>query len=143
MHLIGTTVWSFGLVMLVITSAVAKSTVPDDGTFRLVGGTKPSEGRVEVFYKDGWGTVCDDFWGMNEADMVCRSVGYSAATHAYQGPSKAFSGKPKHNFGAGSGNILLDDMNCYDNAMSLSDCTYRDWGFNECVHEEDAGVSCV
>ena len=45
-------------------------------------------------------------------------------------------------FGAGTGLILLDDLNCAADARSLVDCTHRAWGSNNCGHNEDVGVSC-
>ena len=48
-----------------------------DGGIRLVGGTRPNEGRVEICLNNRWGTVCDDAWGTVDANVACRQLGYS------------------------------------------------------------------
>ena len=50
--------------------------VPDEVQLRLAGGSHPLEGRVEIFYDDRWGTICDDLFDELDAMVICRSLGY-------------------------------------------------------------------
>ncbi len=44
---------------------------------RLVEGTYPSTGRLEIYCNGQWGTVCIDGFGDEEAATVCQQLGYS------------------------------------------------------------------
>ncbi|NWU52146.1 MARCO protein, partial [Dromas ardeola] len=87
-------------------------------------------GRVEIFHQESWGTICDDGWSTQDANVVCRMLGYSHAL-------SAFTATP------GSGQIWLDDVNCSGSEYSIFDCPKPNWGVHNCSHSEDAGVECT
>ena len=45
-------------------------------------------------------------------------------------------------FGEGSGLIWLDDVECDGSESTLSSCSARIFGFENCSHDEDASVIC-
>ncbi|XP_042359266.1 deleted in malignant brain tumors 1 protein-like [Plectropomus leopardus] len=100
---------------------------------RLVGGSGQCSGRVEILHKGLWGTVCDDEWGMSNADVVCRQLGCG---HAVSAPTSA-------HFGRGTGPIWLDNVECRGEEPALTHCTHPGFGENNCGHGEDAGVICL
>uniref|UniRef100_A0A8C0GTR9 Lysyl oxidase homolog n=1 Tax=Chelonoidis abingdonii TaxID=106734 RepID=A0A8C0GTR9_CHEAB len=101
--------------------------------FRLAGyPRKHNEGRIEVFYNEEWGTICDDDFTLANAHVLCRHLGFVAAT------GWAHSAK----YGKGIGRVWLDNVNCGGSEKSIADCKSRGWGNSDCSHEEDAGVIC-
>ena len=51
--------------------------VCNDGDLRLVNGSVPTEGRVEICRNNSYGTICDDQWDVLDARVACRQLGYS------------------------------------------------------------------
>jgi len=45
-------------------------------------------------------------------------------------------------FGAGSGPIYLDDVQCTSSSNQLLECPSRPILFHNCIHSADAGVGC-
>uniref|UniRef100_A0A8B9HR70 Lysyl oxidase homolog n=1 Tax=Astyanax mexicanus TaxID=7994 RepID=A0A8B9HR70_ASTMX len=114
-------------------SPTPTSQSPERLKFRLAGHPrKHNEGRIEVFYKGEWGTICDDDFSLANANVLCRQLGFVSAT------GWAHSAK----YGKGSGKIWLDNIQCSGSERSISVCKSRGWGNSDCTHDEDAGVIC-
>ncbi|XP_029469396.1 scavenger receptor cysteine-rich domain-containing group B protein [Rhinatrema bivittatum] len=113
-------------------TTTASTTLPKDGSLRLVNGNHRCEGRVELFFLLQWGTVCDDAWDLRDARVVCRQVGCGAALEALS----------EARYGPGTGCIFLDNLKCRGNESSLLQCSHIRWGAHNCDHSEDAGVLC-
>ena len=102
----------------------------DSRQLRLVGGGGPCAGRVEIFNKGSWGTICDAGWDLDDARVVCRQLGCGDTLNATRSA----------HFGAGSGPIWLDDLKCTGNESHGWRCPSRGWGRHDCRLKEDAGV---
>ena len=49
------------------------------GDLRLAGGLS-NAGRLEIYVREEWGTVCSDDFDLTDAMVACRQLGFSAAT---------------------------------------------------------------
>ena len=49
-----------------------------NGEVRLVGGSGPHEGTVEVCVNEAWGAICSNSWSSFDAKVVCRQLGYTS-----------------------------------------------------------------
>ena len=101
---------------------------------RLSNDTRPNAGRVEIKIGEQWGTVCDDSWDLQDADVICRSLGY-------QGAERALT-KGQVTPGNESYPIFFDDVQCDGDEIGIEFCNHNGVGNNNCYHFEDAGVEC-
>ena len=91
---------------------------------------------MEVYHENRWGTVCDDWWDLLDAQVVCRQLGLG----------RAISYKDRAFYGSGTGRIWLDNVECTGHESFLDKCERRygrRWGTLNCGHSEDAGVQCT
>ncbi|XP_060905626.1 deleted in malignant brain tumors 1 protein-like [Labrus mixtus] len=120
---------------LTLVALLWTSSLPATGSqLRLAGyGSNQCSGRVEIFSGSTWGTVCDDNWDLEDAEVVCRQLNCGTALSA---PGSA-------RFGEGTDPILLNNVACSGSEWSLSDCQHSGYQNHDCEHDEDAGVICL
>ena len=88
---------------------------------------------MEVYHNGKWGTVCDDGWDLNDAQIVCSELNLG---HACAIRRNAF-------YGRGRGKkIWLDNLNCTGTEWTIGNCSHGGWNVHDCHHNDDAGVKC-
>ncbi|XP_008114051.2 T-cell differentiation antigen CD6 isoform X2 [Anolis carolinensis] len=101
----------------------------DHQAWRLSGGLDACAGRVEVYYRDIWNTVCDSSWYQDEANVLCRSLGCSDKASVTRVPfDHTLPGKMYYE--------------CSGDEESLASC---EWRYNKttlCDQFRAAGVIC-
>lgn len=106
-----------------------------DVEVRLVDGKTHNEGRIEIKgYEHDWGGVCDDGFGIQEANVFCRQAGFKLGAREAVLLSR---------FGNGNGQINLDEVDCNGNEESVLECKFNPWTENDCSLKEFAGVVCI
>ena len=86
-----------------------------------------TKGRLEVFMRGVWGTVCDDYFGNRDAEVVCRSLGLGGGV---VGDTTGPTSMP----------ILMDNVQCVGNEHSIFDC--QSHSTHNCNHHEDVYITC-
>ncbi|XP_048587258.1 uncharacterized protein LOC5508390 isoform X2 [Nematostella vectensis] len=108
-----------------------------DVTVYLVNASTPAKNGQEgliIINKDGRnGTVCDDHWGIDEATVICRMLGFKRAINA---TVEAFFGS------ASEIGYLLDHVKCRGDEISIAQCAHDVWANSDCYPGEEAGVMC-
>ena len=82
-----------------------------------------------------WGGVCDDGFGMQEANVFCKAAGFRLGAKEAVLLSR---------FGPTSdGKINLDQVECEGHEEDLMDCKFNPWLEHDCSVKEFAGVFCI
>ena len=107
-----------------------------NGQLRLVNGTTKLDGRLEICYNETWGTICDNFWSVEDANVACKQLGFQ--------PNGAIA-VTNAGFGMGTGPIWLDDLICFGMEAELINCIHGGVGAVDFCngHADDAGLICL
>ena len=87
---------------------------------------------MEFFSKSSWGTACGESWTLNDAHVVCKSLGFVGAL-------KAFT---EEDFGRGVGNIYIEDARCTGRENNILDCPNGNFETTDYCFYDGAGVLC-
>ena len=86
---------------------------------------------MEISVGGLWGSVCEDSWDLQDAQVVCRQLGFDGGLAA---PKQAA-------FGRGTAALWMSNVQCGGHESSLSDC----WKSRQlyCGESDDASVVCT
>ena len=103
---------------------------------RLVDGSKPSQGRLQIFYRNKWQSVCTNSKNWTEIDTTtaCRQLGFNKG-YWYQWYSR---NNESHQF-------MLEAPGCLGNEPAISEClnwSKRSVGSGICDYHMDIGIRC-
>ncbi|KAL3880235.1 hypothetical protein ACJMK2_032484, partial [Sinanodonta woodiana] len=103
------------------------------GNITLAGGESKYEGRVEILHNGEWGTICGYGFDYSDADVICFMLGYESSSIQYN---------TNAGYGAGTGRIWLEYLQCRGYESSVEECPSLTWGSHSCSHNQDVGVNC-
>jgi len=93
----------------------------------IMGGKNINEGNVIVDNKP----VCDDNWGLEDAAVLCRQLGFPGVERATS----------ESEFGTVSSDYSMDNVRCKGDEKSIRDCYHKTQ--DACYGNEGAGVVCA
>ena len=83
-------------------------------------GTSSSEGYIEAYNSTSgmWGILCDQSFGIIDAHVVCKMLGFTTAVEALSNSAADdLYGNPPS-----SSNFVLDNLDCSGTEKSIFDC---------------------
>ena len=100
---------------------------------RLSGAKAKYGGRVEVFYRRRWGKICRTKWDINDAEVVCKQIGFRGALAEFMtGMNTTDEDIP----------VVMSDIACTGQESVLAQCNRLD-GEHKCPEDIGAQALCV
>ena len=93
-----------------------------------------------------WGSVCDDYFGEEEATVACAQIAEGLGLKG--GQLKEWGGAPNsycqwEGIASNYQDIFLDNLDCQGYEQTLGECFHNGWGIHDCSHQEDQWISCT
>jgi len=77
-----------------------------------------------------WGSVCNEYFTIESANVVCKQLGYDKAIDYTSGGY----------FGKSTGPIHMNNVSCTGEESVITDCEYVT--NHSCDHSQDVGIYC-
>ena len=77
-----------------------------------------------------WGSVCNEHFTIEAANVVCRQLGFD----------QALDYTPGGYFGQSTGPIHMSNVTCIGNELTIADCIFSTT--HSCDHTQDVGIFC-
>ncbi|XP_055710937.1 protein bark beetle [Phlebotomus papatasi] len=110
---------------------------PEDLGARLVDGPTPLEGRLQIFHKGKWRSVCTNSrnWTIPNYEVVCRQMGFKGGRF-WNWMDRIQNYQPR---------LLLEEPECQGSEDSLFKCSWdrRQLGSGVCDYHSDIGIQCL
>uniref|UniRef100_A0A4W3GRK3 SRCR domain-containing protein n=1 Tax=Callorhinchus milii TaxID=7868 RepID=A0A4W3GRK3_CALMI len=101
-------------------------------SMKLIGGNNSCSGRVQLQRGDKSGTICDYYWHLRDADVLCGQLDCGFALSTGSGAQ----------FRKETGLIWKTNFNCLGNESLVWDCPVSFWEMFSCTHDHDVSVVC-
>nr|AFM78689.1 hypothetical proteins [Haliotis diversicolor]AFM78690.1 hypothetical protein [Haliotis diversicolor] len=122
------------LLLLVFVLAQVEDAL-QDGKVSLILGPDPHTGLVQITHGGRTGLVCDDGFDVHAAEIACRQAGYPTTNPKVVVAGKFHALPPSMTY-------ILDDIKCFGNEATLSDCQHSPWFVEDCGSGETVAVFC-
>ena len=98
---------------------------------------KESEGCVQLFHNNTWGSFCgESSLSTTDANVLCRTLGFPSASTV-----TACSGYPSASYY--SQPVWLSNIECDGEEKSIMECSHSPYGLHSCEgHTQDVAVKC-
>lgn len=147
----------FRVCLILLSRLTLSALALSEGDVRLVGSHLENIGRVEIYLKGQWGTICDRNYA-GAADVICYNLNYTYSSRDFPGTSTKLMNKalrkenrPEIKDARNTTRILLGDIDCgalYSYPLTtvhILRCVFKFMEPNtatECTHDDDLAVFC-